>query len=292
MFALLLCAAAHWQIGKLKRDERVKLEVYEDSKGNKLLRIRSERRDFSLTDAREEAAVSRSRYEQMQKAHAEEIGISSAGLRSDYYVYAHLDSMGSAFYIGKGTSRRAWVGERSYPWPEYVRDRLQGHYVVELLAEGMTEHVAELVEHRLQELYSKELIVGGSGGDIVDYAAYERFMNLSADARRVFTRARVLEERDSTEAERLYRESIRLISEASELRFEEGLAASFRESQPRVGIVNAIDRLTLLLHRAGRDREAVEAAREYFEKFAGDRVRSTGVAVLKRIARLERMRSE
>ena len=29
-----------------------------------------------------------------------------------YYVYAHLDSSGQIFYVGKGTGRRAWSTDR------------------------------------------------------------------------------------------------------------------------------------------------------------------------------------
>ena len=40
------------------------------------------------------------------------------------YVYAHTDSAGKIFYVGKGERRRAWSTDRRPVWRRYVEKNL------------------------------------------------------------------------------------------------------------------------------------------------------------------------
>lgn len=40
------------------------------------------------------------------------------------YIYAHYDEMGTPFYIGKGSDRRAWKDKRHPLWHRYVKTRI------------------------------------------------------------------------------------------------------------------------------------------------------------------------
>ena len=59
------------------------------------------------------------------------------------YVYAHRDSAGKMFYIGCGTGRRAWSGDRHPVWRRYVEKHLDGKYRVLVLQDNLSPSKAE-----------------------------------------------------------------------------------------------------------------------------------------------------
>src|ERR1700684_3719071 len=62
------------------------------------------------------------------------------------YVYAHLDSAGKIFYLGCGTGKRAWSGDRQPLWHRYVEKHLNNQYRVVILRDNLSTSKAEEVE--------------------------------------------------------------------------------------------------------------------------------------------------
>lgn len=61
------------------------------------------------------------------------------------YVYAHVDSSGKIFYVGKGERRRAWSEDRHPLWHRYVEKHLGGTYQVLILQDNLSPAEAEEV---------------------------------------------------------------------------------------------------------------------------------------------------
>lgn len=87
--------------------------------------------------------------------------------RREFYVYEHrrLDT-GGAFYVGKGSGRRAWSDlNRNRHWRAIVKK--SGGFSVHLLAENLAEHWALDFECAIIEAYGRErlanLTAGGEG---------------------------------------------------------------------------------------------------------------------------------
>src|SRR3974390_1606536 len=59
------------------------------------------------------------------------------------YVYAHMDSAGKIFYVGKGERRRAWSTDRHPLWRRYVEKHLGGSYQVRILRDNLSAEEAE-----------------------------------------------------------------------------------------------------------------------------------------------------
>ena len=69
-----------------------------------------------------------------------------------YYVYLHKDKNGNIFYIGKGTTKRAWSKQgRNLKWKEKAKEG----YTVHLVYTGLTEEWAYAEEMFLIEKYKQ-----------------------------------------------------------------------------------------------------------------------------------------
>ena len=199
-----------------------------------------------------------------------------------FYVYAHKDSQGQIFYIGKGTGRRAWSKDRLDIWERYVNERLGGQYTVELLHEKLSEPEAEEIESQLISQYGGQLVNWINPGRDFDYEALELFHKLR-DANRLFvSETRGLEKINPKEAVARYNTALEKLREYDGIVYERGLVAEltepFKSGEPEI-----LDRLTLCLVRLGRVKEAKESADQYFAEYPDALKQKIGERIKKRV---------
>lgn len=208
------------------------------------------------------------------------------------YVYGHYDEQGVPFYIGKGTSRRAWNDSRHPLWHRYVDKHLNGKYVVKILADGLSDDEVEDLESQWIAQESDTLVNWINFGRKTDFTLLDR-VNLLRDANRnLISRARSLEKTRPDEAIALYHQAIEKIEGYAAVQPEQGLIGMLLdEERAECGIQGelvALDRLTLLLVRAGKHLEAGAAADDYFAKYRADEDLQSALAIKKRVARKPR----
>jgi hypothetical protein len=75
-----------------------------------------------------------------------------------FYVYAHKDKDGRVFYVGKGTGNRAYSGDHSPEWFEYLDDRSDGKYTVEIVRDGISEEDALKIEDAMMKTHGATII--------------------------------------------------------------------------------------------------------------------------------------
>ena len=201
--------------------------------------------------------------------------------KTDYYIYFHKDTNGNIFYIGKGRAKRAWSKKRHPVWVKYVEEHLYGEYSVELHKQGLSEAEAEEMESALIGQYGAQLVNWSNPGRNFDYEMIEVY-HQSRNANRDFVAAtRDMEGSDPAAAIERYQKALKTLFEYESLTREHGLVASLNKDMNN-GDLTIIDRLTLMLKRAGRLDEASSAARVYFDRFPSARDTVQGKLVLKR----------
>src|SRR3990170_1391723 len=97
-----------------------------------------------------------------------------------YYVYAHLDSSGQVFYVGKGTGRRAWSTDRHPLWVRYVEKHLNGEYQVRILRDNLSAEDIEEVEAEWIAQCSDTVVNWFNMGRETDFEAPDRRNSLRA----------------------------------------------------------------------------------------------------------------
>jgi hypothetical protein len=199
-----------------------------------------------------------------------------------FYVYAHRDSGGGIFYIGKGTGKRAWSQERHPIWHRYVQERLTGIYSVEILENGLTEMEAEKREGELITELGSQLVNWQNPGRSFDYAALEKYHALRGANLLFVASTRPMEISDINNAMSRYRQALANLQEYESLEVESGVIAEL-SGNLKIGDLKILDRLTLCLVRCDRCSEARAEAEGYFENFPGARDTSAGRRILKRV---------
>lgn len=189
------------------------------------------------------------------------------------YVYVHKREDGEVFYVGKGRGNRAWQPGRGDLWTQYVQTRASGRYVVEIVADGLSDERALEFEDELIEQYGRQLVNWINSGRQFDYSALNRFHE-QRDANKSFiSQTRPIEVGDPEDAIRRYREAMRRSEEYNAIEYESGLVADLLTETGRgVGVrpcddPTALDRLTVVLMRLGRHSEVIQEIDCYFGRY-------------------------
>ena len=206
-----------------------------------------------------------------------------------YYVYAHVDSFGKIFYVGKGTNRRAWSKDRHRLWTRYVEPHLNGNYTVEILHDNLTSEEATLLEDEWMTYCESELVNWVNLLRDQDLDALT-LINERRDANRwLIQRARALEKRDPEKAVEKYIEAIAAIPSYQTIKYERGLLGKLMDEEAeelgQFGEIEILDRLSMCLIELGRPKEAAEKADAYFIIYEGDLRRAATERIRKRIAK-------
>jgi hypothetical protein len=203
------------------------------------------------------------------------------------YVYAHVDSSGKIFYVGKGERRRAWSRDRHPLWHRYVEKHLGGTYQVRILQDNLSPAEAEEIEAAWMAQCSDGLVNWAKMGRAIDFQALEQFHKLRDANRALIRQAKATEEDDLAQAAKMYIQAIEAIPEYAFIDHEKGLVgllvAEEDEELGRNGELEALDRLTMCLIKLGRVREAAQRANEYFSLYRRDLELAGSQRIAKRI---------
>ena len=126
------------------------------------------------------------------------------------------------FYIGKGTGKRAWSGDRHLLWHSYVTHHLGGVYTVQILVELEGDWIAQ---------EGATLVNWVNSHRNLDYAAHDRFHALCNAVRERVQTARGLDASDLAGACTLYRDAIAAMQEYLAIMLETGRVAQLIEEQ-------------------------------------------------------------
>ncbi|MCL5286612.1 MAG: hypothetical protein M1453_01265 [Acidobacteria bacterium] len=205
------------------------------------------------------------------------------------YVYAHLDTAGQFFYIGKGTGRRAWSTERHVLWHRYVAKHLKGLYNVRILQDNLSEEEAEQLESDWIAQCSESLVNWINMGRATDSDALERHNKLRDANRRLIKQAKDIEKVELRQAVDMYIQAIEAAKDYAPCNFEKGLVGMLIDEEAAEfglnGEIEALDRLTLCLIKLGRWSEAAERTTSYFASYKRDLNFCAAERIAKRIAK-------
>ena len=189
------------------------------------------------------------------------------------YVYAHMDSAGRIFYVGKGKEKRAWSTDRHPLWHRYVEKHLNGDYQVRILQDNLSAKDAEILEADWIAQCGASL-VNWDNADRFDYQALSQ-RNKLLDANHTLIReAKALEKSNLEEAVALYVQAIEAIRTYAFISYEKGLVGRLLDEETAEvgssGEIGALDRLTLCLIKLGKPKEAVQRSDQYFALYRRD----------------------
>jgi tetratricopeptide (TPR) repeat protein len=204
-----------------------------------------------------------------------------------YYVYAHLDSSGQVFYVGKGMGRRAWSTDRHPLWYRYVDNHLNGVYQVRILHDNLSAENVEEVEAEWIAQCSDTVVNWFNMGRETDFEALDRRNNLRAENLSLIQQAKAIEKNDMEKAASIYIQAIEAIQAYAFITYEKGLVGQLLEEEAAelgvCGEVNALDRLTICLIKLGRPTEAAEHTDKYFALYRRDLQFGIAGRIVKRV---------
>jgi hypothetical protein len=203
------------------------------------------------------------------------------------YVYAHLDSVGEIFYVGRGLGRRAWSAERHPLWHRYVQKHLGGQFQVRILQDNLSSEESEHIESAWIDQCSRHIVNWQNYGRKTDFQALDHYSKLR-DANRAFIiQAKSMEKTNLEQAIAMYVQAIDAIKEYASIIYEEGLVAELlreeSEELGRHGEIEALDRLTLCLVKLNRRDEAARQVANYIALYRRDAERSAYKRIAKRL---------
>lgn len=205
------------------------------------------------------------------------------------YIYAHLDSTGSIFYVGKGVGRRAWSRDRDTLWIRYVDKHLHGLYEVRILQDNLSPREAERLESDWIAQHSTQLVNWINIGDPTDMAASER-ARLHRNANRALIEdAKEMEKTDLMKAVAMYLRAIVAIRDYAFVHGRTGIVGQLLDEEAKLtgwsGEIAALDRLTMCLVKLDRGAEAAAHAWDYFATYALDLQQGAARRIAKRLAK-------
>jgi hypothetical protein len=203
------------------------------------------------------------------------------------YVYGHFDERKVAFYIGKGTGRRAWDQDRHPMWHRYVSTRLNGKYLVVILQDNLTPKQAEQVESAWIAQESETLVNWVNMSRPLNLEALNKYNQLRAATLGLVARAKQMEKENPSEAIAIYYCALEQLSKYAGIQFELGLIAQLIDEEIKEkgmrGEVQILDRLTICLERVGHHAEAKQAVDKYFVTYRADRILAMAAKIAKRV---------
>jgi hypothetical protein len=214
-------------------------------------------------------------------------------LMKKHYVYVHKREDGLVFYVGKGVGRRAYTtNRRGDLWEHYVKTRCGGKHEVEIIAHFETDEEALRFEEGLTDELGSQLVNCISDGRDIDFKALNRLNLLRSENQHFVMAIKPIEASDPETAIGSYRIALKKIDDYSSIVYERGTFSELRqELRPEHSCieVEVVNRLSLLLYRAGRFQEMVMEVDSYHEKYPKSLATRLGKTILKRRARaLER----
>ncbi|MDA2912446.1 hypothetical protein MYX77_00540 [Acidobacteriia bacterium AH_259_A11_L15] len=203
------------------------------------------------------------------------------------YVYAHMDSAGKIFYVGKGERRRAWSADRHPLWRRFVEKHLGGKYQVRILQDNLSTGKAEEVEAAWIAQCSDDLVNWVNMGRATDFQALEHYHRLQNANRALIQQAKAIEKRNLVQAVKMYVQAIEAIPGYAFINYEKGLVGQLLGEEAdelgRNGEIEALDRLTMCLIKLERSAEAAQHANNYFALYRLDLQRAASRRIAKRI---------
>lgn len=203
------------------------------------------------------------------------------------YVYGHFDERKVAFYIGKGTGRRAWDQDRHPMWHRYVSTRLNGKYSIVILQDNLTPMQAEQVESAWIAQESATLVNWVNMSRPLDFEALNKYNQLRAVTLGLVARAKQMEKKNPSEAITIYYCALEQLSNYAGIQFELGLIGQLIDEEIKEkgmrGEVQILDRLTICLGRVGRHAEAKQAVDKYFVTYRADRILAMAAKITRRV---------
>jgi tetratricopeptide (TPR) repeat protein len=204
-------------------------------------------------------------------------------------VYAHLDNTGQIFYIGKGTSGRAWSNDRHPLWSRYVKKHLDDVYQVKILHDNLSEEEAEEVEAKWIAQCSDTVVNWFNMDRETDFEVLDRRNSLRSVNLSLIQQAKALEKYDLEKAVSMYIQAIKAIQTYAFITYEKGLVGQLLGEEAKelgvCGEVHALDRLTLCLIKLGRSEEAAQHTDNYFALYRRDLQFGVAKRIEKRVSK-------
>lgn len=206
-----------------------------------------------------------------------------------YYVYAHLDSSGQIFYIGKGTGRRAWSSVRHPLWIRYVEKHLNGEYQVKILYDNIPPEDVEEVEEFWIAQHADTVINWFNFNRNTDFEACEKRYSLHNANRSLIKQAKSIEKHDINKAISMYIQAVEAIQLFAFIKTEPGTVGQLLEEEASelgvFGMIEALDWLTICLVKAGRTTEAAQYSDNYFSLYRRDLQFGVAKRIIKRVSK-------